>query len=235
MCAGPRKKDTTISPENFGRMLSNLPVTKTDIAIGGGEIFTVFDHVVAYLDLIRQQNSSRDRKSRIVTSLQTNGFWLKRKDARDILGYLKDQGVSLLDIASKDDYHREQGLSLSSANVALANRFIKTKFRGVGRSIMPLGRAAHLDVYYYMGYDCKKVSKQNMSSSPRRWELTIRNDGSVSPCCYSLLRYEGNIFSESLESILKRARGDPDFQALSTSGLGEVLRRDGVPQEVIDI
>lgn len=235
MCAGPGKEDTTISPENFGKMLANLPVTKTDIAIGGGEIFTVMDHINSYLDLIKQYNYSRSEMKKISVFLQTNGFWLKRKDAREVLGYLKERGVSSLDIASNDEYHREQGLTLDDEDIRLAKKFVPTIFRGNDSDIMPLGRGRSLEIDHApMNYKCSAIVKRNISPDSHIKKITVRNDGSVSPCCYSLIRYGGNIFSESLESIFERSEIDVRLQALANEGLKGFLLADGFLDEEIN-
>jgi MoaA/NifB/PqqE/SkfB family radical SAM enzyme len=223
MSAGPGKKDTTVSAENFERMLGHLPIVKTRMTISGGEIFTVEDRLKEYLDLIDLENKKRDNNRKIGITLQTNGFWLKRKNAEEVLVNLKLRKIDQLDIASSDRYHNEQGLTLTPDLISLAERYIPdVMFRGSNYQIMPIGRAEHKR-REYLNYklDCKKACEKF------NWNLSIKNSGQVSPCCFSFFTYPGNIFEEPLLEIIKKGKKDPRLEALDKRGFRGIAKVDG--------
>lgn len=223
MSAGPRKKHTTVSSENFQKMLQHLPVTRTRIALSGGEIFTVEDSLRDYLDLISTANEKREKKQRINVEIQTNGFWLKKRNARKLLAYLSERDVSELDISSQDKYHLEAGLKIDEKLIFLAREYIPiVRKRGVG-NVLSVGRAEGTkDTYTIIPSLCKNANKGKNS------DITIRNSGKVYPCCFPFFEYAGNVFEEPLLDILNRAKEDPRFLALNKEGFRGIASADGV-------
>lgn len=224
MSAGPRKKHTTVSSENFQKMLRHLPITKTRIALTGGEVFTVEDNLRAYLELIENENKKRENKNRINIQVQTNGFWLKKRNAKDMLQYLREKRVIDLDISSDDSYHEKQGLRLDLELISLARSYIpEVSLRGAGPDVLPLGRAKSVETSRLIYPLSCKNSNRGINS-----DVTIRNNGAVYPCCFPIFKYQGNVFEEPLLDILNRAKEDPRFVALNKYGLRGIALQDGV-------
>ncbi|VVB79294.1 7-carboxy-7-deazaguanine synthase [uncultured archaeon] len=222
MSAGPRKKETTTSSENFQKMLEHLPDNDTRMVLTGGEIFTVEDSLRDYLELIKSENNTRKKSDSIRVLLQTNGFWLNGRNAEKLLSYLKEMDVTELDVSSYDRRHAQQGLRLKQYVKGLVlEYFPKSGFRGVDAAVMPLGRAKKARKSYSAEY-CIGANKKKKSS------VTIRSSGIVSPCCFSLLKYEGNVFEEPLLDILNRARENPRLQALNRSGFIGLAKYDKI-------
>ena len=232
MSAGPRKKHTTIDPENFRKLLRNLPVEQTKLALSGGEILTEEAKLRQYIADVEIMNESRGSYKKIEIELQTNGFWLKRKNAVKLLQFFKEKKIQAIDITSDDRYHSEQKLELTPAEIQMARSFFPGLiYRGVGaKDVIPLGRAKTMEnkSFYLTSYDneCKIAINQKA--------LTIRNNGKVYPCCYPMFSLEGNVFEEPLETILKRAKKHPRFQTLRQRGLRGMAIYDGVEKDRID-
>lgn len=222
MSAGPKKRHTTVSSENFQKMLEHLPLTRTRIALTGGEIFTVEDSLRNYLELIEIENKKRENKNRINIQVQTNGFWLKRGNACDILQYLREKRVTDLDISSDDRYHEKQGLRLDPKLVNLARSYIpEVSVRGVG-NVLSIGRAYGANNTYSLdSWLCKNANRGRNS------DVTVRNDGKVYPCCFPIFEYSGNIFEEPLINILDRAKEDPRLRVLNNYGFRGIALADG--------
>jgi MoaA/NifB/PqqE/SkfB family radical SAM enzyme len=215
MSAGPGKEDTTVSLKNFKKMLKNLPNENIEMILTGGELFTVEERLMEYLTQLKNLREGENRKE-IYLHLQTNGFWLKRKNAKETLQNLKDLNVNHLDITSRDYYHRQQGLKLEMEKIELASQFIPTTFRGVRKSyVAPFGRAEKLKIARGIEFNehCKNAISYNMT------DVVIKTTGKVSPCAYARFEYPGNVFEEPLRGIIERAEEDRVMNALNTHGL----------------
>lgn len=229
MSAGPKKKHTTVSSENFQKMLGHLPITRTHIALTGGEIFTVEDSLRDYLDLISIANEKREKKQRINVEIQTNGFWLKKRNARELLSYLSEKDVYELDISSADKYHQNQGLKIEEKFIELAKEYIPIVGSRGAENALPIGRANGIDgTFSFYPLMCKNVNKGKNS------EVTIRNSGKVYPCCFPIFEYSGNVFEEPLLDILNRAKVDPRFIALNNHGLRGIALEDGIKTKELE-
>lgn len=228
MSASPGKKDTTVTSENFQQILSHLPNIQTRVGLTGGEIFTVEDSLRNYLDLIEKENKKRIAHSKINIGIQTNGFWLKRENAADMLDYLRSKQVHTLDIASNDRHHKKEGLKLDDSLIELARIYLPVVvFRGVENAI-PIGRASGKPAVHKNAKRCQGANQYENSV------LTIRNNGKVYPCCYPFFEYEGNIFQENLVDILKRANKDPRLTALNENGLRGIACYDGFDSKKVN-
>ena len=77
LSAGPGKKDTTISQADFVKVIDNLPKKSVDLALSGGEVFSIKDSFYSFLDYITWDNKMRKKKKqgKISVDVQTNGFW----------------------------------------------------------------------------------------------------------------------------------------------------------------
>ena len=222
LSCGPNKKNTTVSLENFQNILNHLPKGELiDMVLTGGEIFTLGDQLNNYLETFERQNSFR--KNKISLELQTNGFWLKNKNAKGILKYLLKKKVTRLDIASNDKYHSEQGLKLTEKEIALASKFMELTYRGTEKKyVVPTGRAKNIISTKQAGYDGKECKEALIKK-----DFNMNNLGIVYPCCYHFFNYLGNIFEEPLNEILNRAKKSPRFNILSEKGISGMVEYDG--------
>lgn len=221
MSAGPGKEDTTVTRKDFEKMLSHLPAEKLDLGLSGGEIFTVEERLREYLELIEIENQKRrgDQKIRII--IQSNGFWLKKKNVRTMLSYLKEKNVNALNIASNDKYHQEQGLKLNEDLISLAKEyFSQVLITGASDQLMPIGRANNQPARLIIFGQCSSKNYKDYRT------LTIKNNGRVYPCCFQFFPYPGNIFEESLSSILQRVEKNPRLSALDNEGIEGIAKYD---------
>jgi MoaA/NifB/PqqE/SkfB family radical SAM enzyme len=222
--AGPGKEDTTVSLKNFKKMLKNLPNERIDLTLSGGELFTVEERLFEYLSELQDLRQQKGRKN-IDLCVQTNGFWLKRKDAAKILEGLKHLDVDELEVTSKDYYHREQGLNITKREIELAQEVFEfVGYKGTPKNyVAPFGRAKNLKLLKKQGatQHCRDVV------TDRSADLVIRNNGKVSPCCYSMFEYPGNIFENPLTEIIQNAMRDEKLTALNQNGLLGVIQLEG--------
>ncbi|MBN2459916.1 4Fe-4S cluster-binding domain-containing protein [Candidatus Woesearchaeota archaeon] len=252
LSAGPGKAHTTISHDDFVRVINHLPKKSCDLTIAGGEVFTMKNQLYAFLNYIKEENSRREknRKGKIIVELQTNGFWAKTTNKiKRTLEELADLGVSSLDISSYDKHHEAAGINqynlemlqeqMDSKLAELEDMSLLTipliEIRGASPhkyNLMPIGRANNFKVplsRLYCDFDvlgCKNFLKEG--------DVNIREDGSVYACCFSLFKLPGNIFEDSLEVILARAAKDKKFQALDAQGIKGLALLDGYSAKQIN-
>lgn len=228
MEAGPGKRDTTMGLDDFTKAIGNMPETRLELEITGGEVFTLGKRFYDYLAIIR------DSGKPIEVEVQTNGFWAKSLPAMNrILDRLVDFDVKKLDITSSDSYHTEQGIEknwLRRLRVAANRRKISAEIRGANFSeVWPVGRGKFLGLDNYMdaGDDMCYYHLKGDSC------LTIGEDGSVYPCCFRYFPL-GNVIEEPLLDIIERVREEPRFKALTDDGLRGLAVYDGWDMEEVD-
>jgi sulfatase maturation enzyme AslB (radical SAM superfamily) len=232
--SGPHRKDTTISLENFKKVIENLPEEKITLQLTGGEIFKNEKSFWNYLNIIKNINEAR--KNTIDINVQTNGFWGNREDyeIKEILHALNRFDVKYLDITSNDKYHLNAGLKLDIPrkiiNLNLKNKIIKEdNLRGVydDYNIFPVGRGKNISKYFYNNReDCKRVIDQK--------DFTIDPYGNVYMCGFNLYKLPGNIINDPLEDVIKKAKKDPILQKLNSEGIIEVAKYKGMSSENIE-
>ena len=222
LSCGPNMRNTTVSQENFKSMVDHLPKRELiEMMLTGGEIFTLGNQLNFYIESIEKENSLREDK--ISLSLQTNGFWLKEKNAEKTLKYLRGKKVRGLDIASNDEYHLEQGFKITKKDIELASKFMEISYRGTEKEyVVPTGRAKNIVSTKKAGYEGKSCKNALIKK-----DFNINNQGFVYPCCYQFFNYPGNIFEEPLYQILNKATKDPRFNALDREGIKGIVEYDG--------
>ena len=238
----PAKKDTTITERNFRSVIRHLPKIGLDLALGGGEIFTIKDTLYSYLEYIGFENQKRKKKNQgsIKIEVQTNGFWgTSNARASNTLNELSKLGVTSIDIAAKDKYHFEQGLKKENLQriVDIGEEYTDIKpieTRGTQKRcyVVPLGRAA------------KNGFRAREMKIPKGWiycknalndyKLTIRQNGSVHPCCFDIFQLPGNVIQEPLVDIVKKARKQTKFRLLNGKGPKPIIIQEGYDRRKIN-
>jgi hypothetical protein len=233
MSAGPGLKDTTISSEDFKKVIDHLPKIPIFLTLTGGEIFTVPDSLFSFLGHIKNANKKRRSKHQIILQVQTNAFWAMKKDPIPILENLANFGVKYLDITSDDEFHEEQGIDRSklSSLKSLAQRYFnRITIRGIRstKGIMPVGRSRSdgIGTKYLEGAGCEKTLDKSF--------LCIDEIGEVYPCCYNFFKFPGNLIDEPLTTILKRVREDKRLSKLDQGGPIALARSDGISETNIN-
>ena len=233
--SGPGKKNTTISYENFQRVIDNLPKEDTKLTLTGGEIFTEKDKLygfLEYLNGIKEKYNFRGGKYFEIV-LQTNAFWaINESKIEEILREIDGFGVNELDVTSDDDYHYAQGIK--SENLGKLKHFfwdtrssfeniVHVDLRGAGVRIMPIGRGKKFekDNEYINFHSCGN----NLNNS--RLHLTVNEIGEVFPCCFGVFPLEGNLIEQPLQKIVENALKNPKISALNVNGICELARKDG--------
>ena len=236
--AGPGNLDTTISPENFKAAVGNLPKESIDLCLSGGEVFTIEDKLFSYLESIQEENIERKYKGQelITSGVQTNGCWATDdKKIKSTLVDFASLGVKYLDIASDDEYHRNQGINIknieSLKKQAKDSGFFKFVYlRGANnQSIMPLGRAKKMHVgekYVSLMPVCQNFLYQQL--------YTIREDGKVYPCCFCLHPLPGNIIEEPFDDIISKTEKDERLNMLNSGGIRQLALHDGCKENKVE-
>lgn len=251
--SGPGKKHTTISLENFEKIIEHFPEDEIKLCLTGGEIFKDIDRLWKYLEIIKNKNeqmqnslhkslgiqtTNGQRKNIIETYIQTNGFWGAKNDSeiKGILEKLKGFGVDELDITSKDLYHLQEGFKHDYIyNIEEVNFYhkilSKIKIRGIPlkENIFPKGRGKN-------NFD-KENFKKNWTyceGSLRKKTISIVPNGNVYMCCYEMYQIPGNIIEEPLDEMIYRAKEDPILKILNDEGISGVAKLQGMKQSEID-
>jgi len=165
--AGPGQKNSTISSKDFEKVINNFPKKKSHVTIGGGEIFTLKNQPYEFLDILNNENRNRDKESKIISGVQSNGFWATDIEKTEkVLDSLLDYGVSYLDVASEDEYHFDKGLPPENiGNIEelagehpekedrkLYKNSLEVVIRGNHGNLMPLGNAKNLKEDEYIDF-----------------------------------------------------------------------------------
>jgi hypothetical protein len=144
------------------------------------------------------------------------------------------RGVKKLEIASDDPWHEEAGLDLRNLDRIRKVKGeykgqIEIRFKGQDEpeDVLPIGRAAQLELPVYK-HD-SEMCREAMSIK----DLTIKQDGSVYPCCYGFFQLSGNLIEEDLDVILERALQDKRLALLNGCGIGSLAYYDGASRAVI--
>lgn len=211
----------SMSPKNLDVVLKNLSA-KTDIlTLTGGEVFTRKNLLFQALENINLPNL-------VELIVQTNGYWIKDKDdALKMLEKLSSFGVTKLEIASYDNWHKEQGI--------IANKIVGSY--GIIRNGTHNFNNSSINVYS-MGVDkptpvgrAKSLSQKEIVKTSKCFANintpNISPDGNVSFCCFPDSPIFGSIFEESLDDIIERARENPIYQCLYSKRIANAAKLVG--------
>lgn len=228
MEGAPGQEDTTISEDNFKRVIDNISSSSGKLMLTGGEVFTIEDKLFSFLDYIRMANEKREKYHKIIPAVQTNGLWAQNGSEEKILEKLADFGVRRLDITSNDRFHERQGINRKRMRQlsAIAGRYMENvSLRGADnpKNIMPIGRAKRA---------ANKNNRANYFSCSDyldKESMTIDENGDVYACCFHFFKLPGNLTREPLSEIVKSAKKDKRLTALSTGGVEELAEIDGLP------
>ncbi len=231
--SGPGKEHTTISQENFSKVIDHLPKNIVELELTGGEIFKDRPTLYGYLKRIKDINEIRENK--IIVEVQTNGFWAENNFiVENELEKLSRFGVTALHITSKDPYHFEQGIKkeylerIESINKKFG--FLDDVCIFESGDIFPKGRGKNVinakTFYYSQDLECKGSLNNNY--------VTINFDGAVYMCCFNLFRLPGNIIEDSLEIIIEKAKEVPTLKALNAQGIKGLAKLIEIPNTIIN-
>lgn len=237
--AGPGKKDTTISEQDFRKAVDHLPKTPVDLCLSGGEIFTIKNTLYNLLEYTQFVNKKRKekRQGQLEVSLQSNGFWAKNTEKMDqILQEIMSFGVNYLEIASDDKWHRQAGFKKNSLLTKTKeyqwdDKKIEIKYRGTSnnkQNIYPIGRAKNL------GINKNKIVvtwEEFCQNSLSKYKLFVNQRGEVTTCCANKFVLEGNLIEEPLTKIVKRAKKNERISILNDGGIELLAVHDGWDME----
>ncbi len=221
--AGPGNEDSTMSVSNFRKVVNNLGGLVNGIKLSGGELFTVEDYLLGYLETIREKYD----KEKMEIGLQTNGFWANTERMKEILEKLRKYNINRVDIASKDKFHEEQGQPdiFKELRAGFMMNGIFAMIEGAFDEIMPIGRAAEKSNYEF-SYDCGQSCRAGDG-------LTMNWNGELSLCCFGFFRLKGNLIEEPLLTIMERNKKRKIIKK-ARKGIAEVARYKGMHREEIN-
>ncbi|MBL7100561.1 MAG: radical SAM protein [Nanoarchaeota archaeon] len=231
---GPEHANTTISEENFKRIIDHLPNKRINLVLTGGEVFTIKDKLFNFLTYIKSINKDRKEKNQIDVTVQTNAYWAKNEKMMESnLSDLSSLGVKSLDVTSDDPNHFEEGIDPDSLKRLDETLFSSEFFddyiiRGVSLTeSVPLGRAK--------GKIPEKCNRHlKCIYAIKSGSITIREDGKVYPCCYSIFPIKGNLIEQPLTKILKQSRRDKRLAALNRGGIKKLALVDGYSKKNLE-
>jgi len=237
--SGPNKEHTTISEENFEKVINHLPEDNILLCLTGGEIFKEIDNLWNYLKIIKDKNKQRKSKEKIKIDVQTNGFWATNiLTTKEILSELKKYSIRGIDLTSDDGYHFKSGLDKKVIeNIEEVNKkysFIpELEIRGAGGTIFPAGRGKNIidktNFYFppHWGESCKKVFEGEKT-------LTIDPKGNTYMCCFNMYKLPGNIIENSYDKIISMAKEDPILNKLNDRGIKGVAKLFDIKNKEIE-
>jgi len=226
-----------MSDKNIQRVLNNLSAETLDIFFTGGEPLSKKSTLISALTYLKQKRESILPKGKV--HVQTNGFWIQnQKSAYETLSTLYDLGVNVLDIASFDKYHEEQGLDLpklerdehSPLEQALKKLINES---GVGNPItiytsstanegvIPIGRAKELPKEEY--------APEMICVLPNHFKdnnklVMIDPDGQTHLCVAKTIPPIGSALEIPIDELIDNARKDQILRILMKSGLAVAVQ-----------
>lgn len=161
---GPGGKTMT-EPEIEQILEKNIEYKIGDIMFSGGEVFTAKKTLMHALGYLKKNKKHMPMKPRILVS--TNGTWAKdKKTFYKTLKELGKYGVDEVDIASKDEYHEEQGINTKKLEDLIStmksSKLPYVSFRGCYSEVFPFGRAKNLPKKKHMDSSCNIFQTQIM-------------------------------------------------------------------------
>lgn len=209
------------------------------IVVAGGEVLLEPVRETVLYPALRQLHEKYRSKGGVELIVQTTGDLVTPK----LVGELLDHHVNVISVSGLDDHH--QGLELQSARDALQgkltrifedhgmvawqppprdsgpryyNFFGATPDQWIGK-LWPRGRAwkNELSTATLTENFCNRWSgglnflQDRLSGS----EVSIDPEGNVYPCCIKTRKAVGNLLEDSLEEIIRRATGNPVYEAIS--------------------
>lgn len=209
------------------------------LLLSGGETFLYYNEILQILQQAKMY--------KMLCSLNTNAFWCTSMNITiDKLRELRRSGLTNV-ITSIDIYHQEY-ISISNVkNLLYAAKETgvrpllnlcggyKDADDGIISLLKQMGDAIHfVDIRYFplsiVGAAKRNLSKVNLDHTYRADDLKcqayqtihIQPDGSVCTCCGDLNNKEpfiiGNIYENTIESIMKQSRKCPAYYLVITKG-----------------
>ena len=234
-------------------IIQHLPTFLDRLILSGGEPLADRKQLYLILDAVKARYSSATNPPQIM--LQTNGDLL----TPTILDTLLDKGVTRIDLASIDRYHRHQGARLETLialfrsrgmhdentdpligtdNYTDSNRLSfgywgSTDDMWLGGN-WARGRAMETGIWKHDGLHnfCSIVSGARgfLGGTELIQELCIQL-WRVTPCCVGTYYEMGDARTEPLSSILERAAAHPVFQALNEGAPFKMGTHIGITEE----
>ncbi|MFH1064042.1 MAG: radical SAM/SPASM domain-containing protein [Candidatus Woesearchaeota archaeon] len=228
--AGPGKK--SMSLDDIKTVVDNLPRYTHEIMITGGEVFTRKRLLYATLEYVNETLPNLDW-----LRVQTNGFWATdREKVNRTLDELVDLGVTDIDVAANDAYHRMEGLDMRRPY--LLGKIAEERDMGSKRSyirhlrVFPAGRGWSLESKRWRSFTgaphCPEIKES----------ISIDYEGYVYPCSIMLPGTElGNAKEEKVYLIMQRAMKNEKMTLLrEKDGPRRLARQAGLsPKEIKDV
>lgn len=232
--ASPNRRDTTISKDNFIKVIDNFPKHEVGLILTGGEVYSIKNQFYDFLRIINKSNDSR--KEKIETTVQTNASWAtSSKRIEKVLGELQEFGVKELDVTSNDEWHYAQGIK--EENLDLIEKINEREkylediyMRGAGEThkIFPKGRGKNIALKENM-----MINYTYCENSLYTGNVNINPKGEVYMCCFGIYRLPGKIINNPLEKILKKGFNDRVLNGLNNGGIKEVAKIKGMKAKKI--
>lgn len=232
LSCGPGLVDTTISDEDFSRVISNLLKTSLELTLSGGEIYSVKKRLYNFLEIIKGENRARKtkRQNAVEICLQTNAFWATSEEKiKKELDYLDKLKIKVeFDIPSDDYFHHEEGIRLDILKkyVKRNNLEESIRFRGQKsktKNVAPIGRGKDINPKGFFDW---KGCRHALSN----YHVTVHPDGSCFMCCLGIFKLEGNVIEEPLTKIIARSKRNPRLNILNEKGIRALAAYDKHPR-----
>lgn len=215
---GPGGKTMT-EPEIEQILEKNIEYKVRRIMFSGGEVFTAKKTLTHALGYIKKNKKHMPMNPKILVS--TNGAWAKdKKTFYKTLKELGNYGVDEVDVASRDEYHREQGIDtkkLENLTLPMFSKLPDVSFRGCySGKVLPFGRAKNLPKKNHSDQSCNIFPNSNPAV------INIDPYGDAYPCCWEVTKPIGSAFEKSFKEIFEQAIQDPLIRILFKEGPGGV-------------
>ncbi len=245
--SGPKGK--TISEDECLAIIANLPGSCDRIILSGGEPLTERAKLFTILDALRKQYGKA-----IQIMLQTNGDLLTPGRLDELLA----RGVTRIDIASMDRFHKHAGERKDELEALFVSRgmqgdnpnpliekdtYLKEMpsygFWGANEEMWlggnwARGRAFEKDLWKQDGHHnfCSILSGARgfLGGTELPQEISIQL-WRINPCCPGTLHPMGDARTEKVSDVLERVASSPIFKKLNEGdiyGIGESI---GIPTE----
>ncbi len=217
-CAGPGKP--SMPYEDVKKVIGNLPWDIEEIVLSGGEVFTRKRLLYSALEAIQDRGFRNLRE----TSVQTNGFWAKSKEAIErTLDELVGLGVNHVDVSSNSPYHKKS--LFKTAKLSMLDTALYGKNLGAWRgydsdyNVFPAGRARSLDKKHWTRRDRRAPSSACMSFAKKEF-VAIDHESQIYPCCWMV---HGTSIGDAREGRL----ADTVRKALKNGAVKTLTGEDG--------
>lgn len=182
----------TMTKEQIGKIIDNLPNSTDIVVLTGGEVFLVKDLLYFAIDLIKNKNPN------IMIGVESNGkyFYIKNNPYEELIK-LKDHGVDFIRF-SDDIFHKDGGIDLTKVLELKKyenNKTPKIKFLKQDTAV-PIGEAEKLPDKYKAKSNCMN----NIDTEINPY-IFVDVNGDANLCTWKCIPSIGNMMNNDFSTI----------------------------------